>query len=86
MRSDSGSLLDIGGVECGLIGRKELGACSLDIPYGRLWVQSNADGLGDRVIEQTITGNLRQVAFDDRQDPIWIIEPRDSSDCTWCQN
>lgn len=42
--------------------------------------------LGDRVIEQTITGNLRQVAFDDRQDPIWIIEPRDSSDCTWCQN
>ena len=54
MRSDSGSLLDIGGVECGLIGRKELGACSLDIPYGRLWVQSNADGLGDRVIERLV--------------------------------
>gem|GEM_PF-4425737 len=36
------------------IGRKELGACSLDIPYGRLWVQSNADGLGDRVIERLV--------------------------------
>jgi hypothetical protein len=42
--------------------------------------------LGEQVINQTITGNLRQVAFDDRQDPLWIIEPRDASDCVWCQN
>ena len=54
MCSDSGSLLDIGGIKCGLIGRKKLGACSLDVPYGRLWVQSNADGLGDGVIERLV--------------------------------
>jgi hypothetical protein len=40
--------------------------------------------ISDRAIGQTVTGNLRQVAFDDRSEPIWIIEPRDQSDCTWC--
>jgi hypothetical protein len=42
--------------------------------------------LGDRMIGQVVTGNLRQVAFDDRSEPLWIIEPRDHADCTWCEN
>jgi len=42
--------------------------------------------LGDQEVDQTITGNLRQVAFDDRSDPLWILEPREHSDCSWCQN
>lgn len=42
--------------------------------------------LGGRTINQTVIGNLRQVAFDDRSDPIWIVEPRDQNDCRWCTN
>lgn len=42
--------------------------------------------LGAREINQDVTGNLRQVAFDDRSDPIWIVEPRDQADCSWCVN
>ncbi|MBI2378730.1 MAG: hypothetical protein HYV07_32345 [Deltaproteobacteria bacterium] len=38
----------------------------------------------DRLVGQTVTGNLRQVAFDDRSEPLWIIEPRDQNDCPWC--
>jgi hypothetical protein len=34
----------------------------------------------------TVSGNLRQVAFDDRDDPIWIVEPRDQADCPQCVN
>jgi hypothetical protein len=34
----------------------------------------------------TVSGNLRQVAFDDRSDPIWIVEPRDQADCPACRN
>lgn len=42
--------------------------------------------IGGRTINATITGNLRQVAFDDRSEPLWIVEPRDQQDCTWCKN
>jgi hypothetical protein len=42
--------------------------------------------VGGRAIDQPVTGNLRQIAFDDRSEPIWIVEPRDPSDCPWCQN
>ena len=42
--------------------------------------------IGARTINATITGNLRQVAFDDRSEPLWIVEPRDQQDCTWCKN
>lgn len=42
--------------------------------------------VGGRMINQPVIGNLRQVAFDDRSDPIWIIEPRDQNDCPWCVN
>ena len=42
--------------------------------------------LGGGRINQPIIGNLRQVAFDDRQEPIWIIEPREQADCPWCVN
>lgn len=41
---------------------------------------------GARTINQPLTGNLRQVAFDDRSEPIWIVEPRDQADCPWCVN
>lgn len=40
--------------------------------------------LGGMTINQEITGNLRQVAFDDRSEPIWIIEPSNQADCSWC--
>lgn len=33
-----------------------------------------------------VCGNLRQVAFDDRDDPLWIVEPRDQADCPRCVN
>jgi hypothetical protein len=42
--------------------------------------------LGMRDINQPIVGNLRQVAFNERDEPIWIIEPRDQADCPWCTN
>ncbi len=42
--------------------------------------------LGGRRINKPITGNLRQVAFDDRGVPIWILEPRDETECPWCEN
>ena len=31
-----------------------------------------------------VSGNLRQVAFDDEGDPLWIIEPKDQADCPAC--
>src|SRR5262249_17889853 len=33
-----------------------------------------------------VTRNLRQVACDDRDDPLWIVEPRDQADCPACKN
>ncbi|MFO0728693.1 MAG: hypothetical protein U1E65_33255 [Myxococcota bacterium] len=42
--------------------------------------------LGNHTVNATVTGNLRQVAFDDRSEPIWIVEPRDQQDCGWCKN
>ena len=42
--------------------------------------------LSGRRINADLIGNVRQVAFDDRDPPIWIIEPRDQGDCPWCTN
>ncbi len=39
-----------------------------------------------RTIGRPLVGNVRQVAFDDRQEPLWIFEPRDQADCPWCTN
>lgn len=41
---------------------------------------------GEAMVGQDVVGNLRQVAFNDRDPPIWIIEPRDQADCPWCVN
>ncbi|MCK6545153.1 hypothetical protein L6R52_04740 [Myxococcota bacterium] len=34
----------------------------------------------------TVTGNLRTVAFNDDDDPLWVVEPREQTDCPACRN
>ncbi len=41
---------------------------------------------GAQAVNQEITGNLRQVVFNEQSVPLWIIEPRDQADCPWCVN
>lgn len=31
-----------------------------------------------------VQGNMRTVAFNDEEDPLWVIEPRDQADCPTC--